>query len=64
MRLGLHVLTTAPPSYGPGDPLSPGLYMSSIQMELAFGAGVAVEDESFVFCIFVTAITRYNRSDL
>ena len=25
---------------------------------------MAVEDESFVFCIFVTAITRYNRSDL
>ena len=37
---------------------------SSIQMELAFGADVAVEDESFVFCLFVTAITRYNRSDL
>ena len=35
-----------------------------VRMELAFGAGVAVEDESFVFCIFVTAITRYNRSDL
>ena len=24
-------------------------------MELAFGAGVAVEDESFEFCLFVTA---------
>ena len=37
---------------------------SSIQMELAFGAGVAVENESFVFCLFVTAIVHYNRSDL
>ena len=37
---------------------------SSIQMELAFGAGVAVEDESFEFCLFVTAITCYIRSDL
>ena len=38
---------------------------SSIQMELAFGAGVAVEDEiSFVFCLFVTAIVHYNQSDL
>ena len=37
---------------------------SSIQMELAFGAGVAVEDESFVFCLFGTVIVHYNRSDL
>ena len=32
--------------------------------ELAFGAGVAVEDESFVFWLFVTAITHYNQLDL
>ena len=29
---------------------------SSIQMELAFGAGVAVEDESFVFCRVVLMV--------
>ena len=37
---------------------------SSIQMDLAFGAGVAGEDESFGFSLFGTATAHYDRSDL
>ena len=49
---------------GASAELSSAPNASSIWIELAFSAGVAGEDESFVFYLFVTAIVHYNQSDL